>query len=197
MHKSLLAGALALALNPSGQASTSHTFVAHPFIEKITCRTIDDGEIKGVSGTGFKLDTGQWVSVNHVTENMDCQLDDKPITVTYADEIGDFSIFTVDDNRRGGIKADCSGYQDRQWYFATGHARGDPYPEVIAIMFSKLLDLGSERGWATLVYNAVIPGQSGGPVFNVKGEAAGTINAFNPWFPISYSRQLKDTPICF
>lgn len=187
-RKSLLAGALALALSPTSQAQT--TYVANPYIEKINC---DEG-----SGTGFKLSTGVWVSVAHVTTLSNCRVDGIPIFVTHSDPLGDFSTFIVPgDYRKGGIKPDCDGFQERQWYFGTGHAGGLPILTSIPVMFAQVLnDVPHPRGWKVLAYNRYIKGQSGGPALNVRGEATGTVNALGIDYRISFSRQLRDTIVC-
>jgi hypothetical protein len=196
--KSLLAGALALVPISSQATLPPPTFIATDFIEKISCLALTDEGLKTVSGTGFKLADGRWVSVNHVTKNIACTVDGLPITVTHSDELGDFSTFTVPgDNRGGGFEIDCAGYQEGQWYHAQGFARGLSPITSLPVMFSKLMQLsGMNRGWAVLIYNAVIPGQSGGPMVSREGRAVGTNNAYNPFYPVSFSRQLKDTIIC-
>jgi hypothetical protein len=189
--KACLAGALALVLNPVEQAQLpAPTFIANDYIERISCA---EG-----SGTGFKLASGQWVSVWHVVKLTGCQIDGLPILVLEHDERGDFAIFTIPgDNRRGGFEVDCAGFKDRQWYHAQGHALGLPVIRSIPIMAAHVLShLGENRGWAVLAYNNVIPGQSGGPVVNQDGEATGTVNAYHLIWPISYSRALKDTSLC-
>ena len=190
-RKACIAGAMALALLPceaTAQATTS--FVTNPYIEKISC-------LEG-SGTGFKLETGQWVSVNHVTRLTNCTIDGLPIVVTHVDEARDFSTFTIPGDRRaGGLKADCGGYQDRQWYHGQGHAGGLPVITSVPVMYSKVLNEGpTPKGWAVLVYNRFIPGQSGGPSFNNQGAVTGTVNAYSPIFLLSFSTALKDTVIC-
>lgn len=191
MIGNLLAGAISLA-QPIGAEplGTSTYFVANPYIEKISC-------LEG-SGTGFRLEDGTWVSVNHVTSMTACSVDGIPIKVTYADPVGDFSTFTVPgDDRRGGLKPDCSGYQNGQWLYGVGHARGLPILTAIAVMYTRVLNAKPhERGWAVLAYNRFIPGQSGGAVLNRSGEVTGTVNAYSPFFPISFSKPLRDTPIC-
>ena len=192
--KACVAGAIALALLPSHATAqalgTTTSFTHNPYIEKISC---DEG-----SGTGFKLDTGVWVSVHHVTSLGNCKVDGVPIIVTYSDFMGDFSTFIVPGDRRvGGLKADCSGYQAGQWYFGTGHAKGLPILTSVPVLYSKAM--GSKltpRGWAVLIYNRFIPGQSGGPAFNVWGRVTGAVNAYNPVWPISFSRPLSETIIC-
>lgn len=188
--KLAFAGALALAPIQSNAGLPPPTFVTNPYIERVDC-------LEG-RGTAFKLDTGLWVSVNHVTKLTACSVDGLPIKVTYSDPVGDFSTFDLPgDNRAGGLHADCSGYRDGQWYHATGHARGLPVLQSLPVMFSKLVQwAGANRGWSVLVYNAVIPGQSGGPMLNSYGNAVGTVNAFNPFYPVSFSRALRDTIIC-
>lgn len=190
--KACVAGAIALALLPCEATAlgTTTAFVTNPYIEKISC---DEG-----SGTGFKLDTGQWVSVSHVTNLSNCSVDGIPIFVTHNDARHDFSTFIVPgDKRKGGIKADCGGFKDREWYFGTGHARGLPILTSVPVMYSRFLNLtGHPRGWAILAYNRYIPGQSGGAALNSRGEATGTVNALGIYANISFSRALKDTIVC-
>lgn len=192
--KTCVAGAIALALMPceayAQVLGTTTAFVVNPYVEKITC-------LEG-SGTGFKLADGRWVSVHHVTKLTNCTVDGVPIIVTHSDFMGDFSTFVIPgDRRRGGLKADCSGYRDGQWYHGTGHARGLPILTSVPVLYSRVLNEESHpRGWAVLIYNRFIPGQSGGPVLNQWGAVTGTVNAYNPIWPISFSRQLRDTIIC-
>lgn len=196
--KALFAAPL-LVVSSTAQMESTHTFVSNRYIEKISCVSVeDDGEVVQVSGTGFKLDDGRWVSVNHVTSNGGCRINGRSLVMLYADPEGDFSIFIVPgDTRHGGLHPDCAGYQDRHWYFATGHARGDLFAESVSVMYAKIMDyVGAEKGWAALVYNRVIPGQSGGPVLNERGEPTGTVNAYSIRDVMSFSRPLSETPIC-
>lgn len=186
--KSLFAGALALVLSPSPQDYSS-AFVTNPYIEKITCGA--------ASGTGFKLSTGEWVSAHHVTSRGGCTVDGKPIAITHFNETKDYSIFTVPgDKRRGGIKADCSGFQHGEWYHGQGHARGLPVITSVPAFYSRYTQVDNPRGWALLLFNRFIPGQSGGVAMNNRGEATGVVNAFAIFFPGSFSIALKDTKIC-
>jgi hypothetical protein len=190
--KPCVAGVLALALgSPQPQVlGTTIAFTHHPYIEKISC---DRG-----SGTGFKLDTGTWVSVDHVTSLGNCTVDGIPIVVTHADKSGDFSTFVVPgDRRRGGIKANCEGYKEGRWYHGQGHARGLSIVTSVPVLFLRVLNQQTHpKGFKALAYNRYIPGQSGGPSFNDNGEAVGTVNAFLIFYPVSLSKQLKDTIVC-
>ena len=182
MSMLLKAGALALVSVPLGSYPANH-----PMVEQVRC---DQG-----SGTAFQID-GRYVSVNHVTAMSGCKIAGKPVMVTYAEQGGDFSI--ADRVGLGGLKVDCSGFRDGHWYFAIGYARGLPTQTMVVLRASKATTRTVDRdGYYILTGRpTVIPGMSGGPILNAAGEVVGTINAYNPMFGLSHSRELKGTPLC-
>lgn len=186
--KACVAGALALVLDPWSIDFGPTTFVSHPYVEKLTCN-------RG-TGTGFKISDGRWLSVDHVTSIGGCTMDGKPITVTYADPHGDFSVFTVADRRRGGIAVNCGGFADAKWYHGIGHGGGLITPQAKAVRYSALFTLFGSKRWGVLEANRFVPGMSGGPVLDQTGRVVGTVNAYGLLERISFSRELKDTVIC-
>lgn len=182
MLKLVLAGAMALAQSPS-----SVTFTSNRYVEKMTCG-------RG-SGTGFKIAGGRWLSVRHVTAHAPCTIDGAPVRITYEDARADFAMFEGD-KRRGGLQVNCDGYQEGQWYWAIGHANGWPFPQIMPLRYSAALDAVLGGRWTALYGNRVVPGMSGGIISDSFGRVVGVINAYSPYYPISFSRALKDTPIC-
>lgn len=183
--KALLAGVLALALEPIDFGPTIVTH--HPYVERVFCN--------GGTGTAFKVASGQWVTVSHVSDNQGCTIDGKPVTVIENDAWGDFSIIDFPDNRQGGIEVNCQGFQDRQWYFGMGYGKG--VPQFKAVRHSTVLSfLYGRRGWAILEANRFVPGMSGGPVFDQTGRVVGTVNAYGIFERISFSLPLSGTSLC-
>ncbi len=187
MWKLAFASLMAL-VSPLTQDFGPTTYVTHPYIERMMC---DRG-----MGTAFKLRDGRWVTAFHVAVLGNCQIDGKPISVTYADSYKDIATFTVDDNRRGGIEPNCAGFIDRSWYHGIGHGRGSPYPEAKAVRHSAFYTFIAGDRWAVLDANRFVPGMSGGPVLDGTGRAVGIVNAYGKDLRISFSLQLRDSPIC-
>ena len=174
---------------PSYALSVSRTSPVHASVHYLPVKQVD---CIGGKGTAFKIADGRWISVAHVTENIGCAIDGKPIGAT--SEPGDFSI--VDHDGHGsGFPINCDGFVPGRWYFAAGYAGGYEWQTVQRHLATYKK---SERdGYRVLIgTQAVIPGMSGGPILNEKGEVVGTVNMLNLDRPISYSRELKDTSLC-
>ena len=186
-----LAGALALA-SPMLVSATPPPIVApsnwvyYHFVEQVIC----DRSF----GTAFRIAPDRLVSVDHVTKATGCTIDNEPVIVESADPKLDFSIIRTATHNRNIVRYSCEGIKAGEWVHAIGHARGWPRQQMISLV---------SRGWKgadgmTVLHGAgtVIPGQSGGPVLNSRGEVVATVNAYNPWLRFSYVRELKDTELC-
>ena len=180
----LLGGALSLALLswPASTASKQST-VNFPAVRQIVCA--------GGKGTGFRIADGRWVSVAHVTNNLACSIHGMPLGA--KDEPGDFSI-TDYEGKAGGFPVNCEGFKPGEYYFAIGYAGGFEWQTMTRHMATYKL---SDDGYRILLGSpTVIPGMSGGPILNAKGEVVGTVNMYSKIYPLSFSRELKDTSLC-
>lgn len=131
------------------------------------------------------------ISVNHVTSLHGCFIDGQP-AVPHPEDNLDFS--TIDLPAKG-LRINCEGFKDNEIYWAVGYAWGGPVQRVITLVGTGQKD--SSTGEAILLGNpTVIPGMSGGPILNSRGEVVGTVNQYSPMFPLSLSRELRDTSLC-
>jgi hypothetical protein len=145
------------------------------------------------AGSAFRVDPdGLLLSVNHVTSEHNCAIDGKPINIAYASPTEDFSELLGDEGPY--LQIDCGGFVEGRKYIAFGHARGEPQITTVELIGTGAIDDGE----AILVgMIPVIPGMSGGPIVDAEtGRVVGTVNKENFEAGLSWSVQLKDTPIC-
>jgi hypothetical protein len=158
-------------------------FVRIPAVQQVWCQHS--------AGTAFTVN-GHVVSVTHVTSADNCRINGLPI-VGVAEGNLDFSVIANSPLLRG-FRINCGGFKLGETYFAVGYARALPTQRMI-----RLTGTGqhSESGMAILLgYPTVIPGMSGGVIFNMRAEAVGTVNMYSMVAPLSLSRELKDTSVC-
>jgi hypothetical protein len=186
MLKALLCGAMSLAMmfgssTPALALSAYH----HPLIELVKCMT----------GTGSAfIAQFTYVSVHHVSRHKGCKIQGQPLEVVHSSPELDFSIVAVDVPGRKGIPFSCDPLREGEWYWAVGHAKGNPVQRVVALRFLQYED---NDGMAIFAgFETVIPGMSGGAVLNARGEAVATINAYSPFFGLSFGRALHHTELC-
>jgi hypothetical protein len=173
----------ALLLANSGHDPVKANAVNYPQILRVQCA--------GGSGTAFKTERG-WVSAAHVTSLFGCEIGGVPIGATPEGTL-DFS--RLDYAGKGsGFKVNCEGMKAGTYVFAAGYAGGFTWQT----MTRHLVTYKSTDDGLRLVLGGptFIPGMSGGPVLNAAGEVVGIVNAYSKMFPVSFSRELKDTSLC-
>ena len=180
-----VACAAALAAAPVAVPSDSIAFINYPGVYKVSC---DEG-----SGTGFQIAPHHFFSVAHVTALHNCAVSGHPITVTEQDGTHDFSQF---DAQVIGprLRYSCEGFHAGEWVWATGYAGGLDYQTAMPVYATYIKSADGKR--VLIGEHAYIPGMSGGPVLNSRGEVVGTVNAYMPGTGISLSRDLRDTNVC-
>jgi hypothetical protein len=179
-----LLGALAFALStPAAQSVADYTH--RPLIHQVRC--------SGSRGTAFRIGPTTFLSVAHVTDGKDCTIDGEPFTFANDGEL-DFAVIEVPTLRRGGaMRINCDGFVVGDYYFASGYAFGHPWQRTVTIRATGVARDGYRYLWGT---PTVIPGMSGGPVMNARGEVVGLVNMYSPWLPLSFSLPLSETSMC-
>jgi hypothetical protein len=180
----VLLGACSLAFVPATTKQDVEAFVQHPNVKQVVCL--------GGKGTAFRIGPDRFASVAHVTNNDTCSIDGKPISGVQERSI-DFSTIALPNDGQDGLKIDCGGFVPGQWYWATGYAYGAPFQTNIALYATYVKVNGMRMFYGP---RTVIPGMSGGPIFNASGAVVGTVNAYHPLLGTSYSVELKDTELC-
>lgn len=161
-----------------------------PAVPKVEC-PVDVNH--GYSGSAFRVGPNLILSVKHVTNLPNCEIDGVPIRILYTSEKADFSILW--DNRPGKwLKVDCNGFVAGRKYLAIGHPR-----DVDDLVIVPMIATGqTDHGEALLqgVFTAQ-PGHSGGAIVDAEtGAVVGTINTGDWEDGLTGSVELKGTPIC-
>lgn len=154
--------------------------VLYPKIHQVIC---DEGK-----GSAFEVEGDRLVSVAHVTGLTGCKVEGTPIEAV-QDEGKDFSV--IKRAHGGGYKINCEGFHPGEYYFAVGYAYGWSWQTMILLRATA----NSIEGQHELI-GSVIPGMSGTIVANAGGEAVGTVNRYNIFYPLSYSQPLSETSLC-
>lgn len=178
---------LALVCSSSADTGTPNTLpVAHyPLVHQIICAKS--------KGTAFRIGKNEMLSVAHVTSNTGCTIDGIGFNAK-NDGDKDFSILDYPVAKLDGFKINCDGFIPGEWYFAVGYAGGHPWQTMVRILATYVKTGDGLR--VLLGSPTVIPGMSGGPVLNKRGEVVGTINKYSRIAPLSLSRALRDTEVC-
>ena len=181
--------ALAVAGAPLVTSEVDPIYVSYDAVEIVICN--------GGRGTAFRTGIGAYTSVNHVTSQPGCKIDGVPVDVTYKDEETDYSSVRTKVFGKG-LKINCEGFKDGEVYLAVGHARGLPVQRAMFVQSSYAWTLLAPwKGFHTLIgKERFIPGMSGGPVLNSKGEVVGLVNGYSSILPLSFSQPLSETAAC-
>jgi hypothetical protein len=178
---------LGVLLSCASPAEAAVALNPHPYVRQVIC--------DGTRGTAVRISRDRYVSANHVTTGVNCRIDGVPIHVLEADGDNDFSLLKAPP-MTGSVKINCGGFKYGQYYHSYGYAWGLPtqWHTPLYLLSSNL----GPFGMAILVGPAgtIIPGMSGGGVFNMAGEMVGLNNMYSPFFGHSISRPLSETSLC-
>lgn len=170
--------AIALCLGLSGPAEAKVVVDPRPVVQVIC---------EDRKGTAVAIDHDTYISVVHVTEAKGCQINGVPIEVLHTDA-KDFSILK---GPRTEVKArySCRGFKPDAEYIAVGYGGGWPTLMYQPLRASGFKVVGQPYQMFT---GEVIPGMSGGPVYDRRGRVVGIVNMRWP----ARSLPLSETNLC-
>lgn len=142
---------------------------------------------KDSRGSAVKIDDDTYISVAHVTQAEGCEIQGVPIEVLQSDA-KDFSILR---GPKSEVRASytCSGFTSNREYLAVGYGGGWPVLMHQPLRASGFKVFGEPYQMFT---GEVIPGMSGGAVFNKAGKVVGVVNMRFP----ARSLPLSETSLC-
>jgi len=163
----------------------------------VNLSAIPQVECDGGSGTAFHIGGGYYLTAQHVSSVGNCTVLGQGITVAYEDQEKDYAIFS------GplipyALNINCEGFKKGQHYRAYGYPQ-EGFVEMELVALGRYFKSSMERPWQgqAFLQGYLLPGMSGGPIVNFKGEVVGIVNGHRrPSFVPSYSRELKDTTLC-
>lgn len=138
------------------------------------------------TGTAYKVSETGYITANHVVDTPGCKVGGVLITDVKQDTKADFASFQGPASK-ATIPVSCKGFAKGQTYVAVGHGLGLPFKMQMPWLSTDFVLEGF-----TAFIGEGLPGMSGGPVLNRKGEAVGSVNMRWP----TRSFPLRDTPAC-
>ena len=178
MLKYLLVVSLFLLSGNSTALATEPYAINEKAIVKVACR-------EGI-GTAFKITQDKYVTAKHVAEMTECTVGGQPLKNLDTTSTKDIAIFTGP-HSPSWAKVSCKGFEENKTYLAVGYGLG------FAVTMNNpwiSTDLVLDQ-YNTFVGDG-LPGMSGGPIVNRKGEVTGVITM--RWPTRGYA--LKFSKIC-